>query len=70
MGVIAFVIQVAFANIMPEKVATIISVLVAVLVYSLALLLLGGLTESEILAMPKGRKVVNVLKKFHLLREE
>ena len=70
MGVIAFVIQVAFANIMPEKVATIVSVLVAVIVYSLALLLLGGLTESEILAMPKGRKVVNVLKKFHLLREE
>ena len=34
--------------------ATVIALLVAVLVYAAALLLLGGLTEEEILSMPKG----------------
>ncbi|WP_461810152.1 putative polysaccharide biosynthesis protein [Faecalimonas sp.] len=70
MGVVAFIIQVGLTNIIPEKIATIISVCVAIIVYSLALLLLGGLTENEILSMPKGRKIAQFLKKFHLLREE
>ena len=70
MGVIAFIVQIALTNIIPEKAATIISVCVAVVVYSVALLLLGGLTESEILAMPKGKKLARLLKKVHLLREE
>ena len=70
MGVVAFIVQIALTNIVPEKVATVISVCVAIVIYSLALLLLGGLTENEILAMPKGRKLAGLLKKLHLLREE
>jgi len=40
-----------------------------VVVYCVALLLLGGLTEEEILSMPKGHAIVKFLKKVHLLRE-
>ena len=55
--------------ILPQKLATVITLCLAVVVYCVALLLLGGLTEEEILSMPKGHAIVKFLKKVHLLRE-
>lgn len=70
MGVVALISQMILEIILPPKIATVLTLFVAVIVYGVALLLLGGLTEEEILAMPKGHLLVKVLKKVHLLKEE
>lgn len=69
MGVVALISQMILEIILPQKIATVLTLFVAVIVYGIALLLLGGLTEEEILAMPKGHLLVKVLKKVHLLKE-
>lgn len=69
MGVVALILQLVLQVLIPEKVATVITLCVAVAVYGIALLMLGGLTEDEILAMPKGATLVRLFKKLHLLRE-
>ncbi|MBS6395588.1 MAG: polysaccharide biosynthesis protein [Clostridiales bacterium] len=47
--------------------ATIAACLAAVLVYGIVLLLLKGLTEEELLSFPKGRTLVRIARKIHLL---
>ena len=69
MGVVALISQMILEIILPPKIATVLTLFVAVIVYGVALLLLGGLTEAEILAMPKGHLLVKVFKKLHLLKE-
>ena len=69
MGVVALISQMILEIILPPKIATVLTLFVAVIVYGVALLLLGGLTEEEILAMPKGHLLVKVLKKVHLLKD-
>lgn len=69
MGVVALISQMILEIILPQKIATVLTLFVAVIVYGVALLLLGGLTEEEILAMPKGHLLVKVFKKLHLLKE-
>lgn len=69
MGVVALISQMILEIILPQKIATVLTLFVAVIVYGVALLLLGGLTEEEILAMPKGHLLVKVFKKVHLLKE-
>ena len=69
MGVVALISQMILEIILPQKLATVITLCLAVVVYCVALLLLGGLTEEEILSMPKGHAIVKFLKKVHLLRE-
>ena len=49
-------------------VGIVISILLAVVVYAVALLLFKGLTEAEIRKFPKGYLLVEVAKKFHLLK--
>ncbi len=44
-----------------------ISILLGAIVYALVLLVLKGVDEDEISALPKGRIIVRVLKKIHLL---
>ena len=69
MGVVALISQMILEIMLPQKIATVLTLFVAVIVYGVALLLLGGLTEEEILAMPKGHLLVKVFKKVHLLKE-
>jgi len=47
--------------------ATLAACVVAVLVYGIALLLLKGLKEEELLGFPKGRILVSIAKKIHLM---
>ncbi len=70
MGVISFVIQFVLAIFINGKIATIIAIFVALIAYGVSLLLLGGLTEGEILAMPKGKTIARLLMKLHLLKLE
>lgn len=48
-------------------IATLISIVLSVAFYSIVLLKLKGVTESDILSFPKGETVVRLLKKFGLL---
>lgn len=70
MGVAGFLVHLILDLFIGGRIATIIALLVAVVVYGAALLMLGGLTKEEILNMPKGRLIVNVCKKLHLLKED
>ncbi len=49
------------------KVATVFCIVAAVIIYGFFLLLLRGITEDELRAFPKGRVLVKMLKKVHLL---
>lgn len=46
--------------------STLVSIIVAVIVYCLAAIVTKTITEEELLSMPKGGLIVKVLKKFHL----
>lgn len=50
-----------------NTIATLAACAAAVLVYGIALLLLKGLTEEELLGFPKGRTLVAAAKKLHLM---
>lgn len=50
-----------------NTVATLAACVIAVLVYGIALLLLKGLTEEELLRFPKGQMLVNFAKKIRLM---
>lgn len=51
------------------RIATFVALVVCVLVYGIALLRLGGLTEDEILDMPKGATIISICRKLHLLKD-
>ncbi len=56
-----------YAVLKTNTVATACAMLVAVVVYAVALLLMKGLSEEEIRKFPKGYVLVRYAKKFHLL---
>ena len=68
MGVVVFVLQFVLALVISDAVATVISIVAGVCIYAVSLLAIGGLTEAEILALPKGVKIAAVLQKAHLLK--
>jgi stage V sporulation protein B len=50
-----------------NTIATLAACCVAALAYGISLLLLKGLTEEELAGFPKGRTLVQIAKKFHLM---
>lgn len=69
MGIAAFLsYKGIYLIIKSNAVATIVAIVIAVVVYAVTLLLCKGLTEEEILKFPKGRLLVRVAKKLHLLK--
>ena len=54
MGVIAIVIHLIFELFAGPYIATIIALLAAVATYGVSIVALGGITEEELLGMPKG----------------
>ncbi len=48
--------------------ATILAIVVGAVSYSIILLLIGDLTEKELMSFPKGEFIIKVAKKLHLLR--
>ena len=54
MGVIAIVIHLIFELFAGPYIATIIALLAAVAAYGVSIVALGGITEEELLGMPKG----------------
>lgn len=68
MGASALAVHLLFELFAGTRIATVISLLVAVAVYGVAIVLLGGLTESEMKQMPMGTKLVKVCKKCRLFK--
>lgn len=68
MGIITFLIHLLFELFVGTRIATVIALVVAVSVYGVAIILLGGLTESEMKQMPMGTKLVKVCRKVHLFK--
>lgn len=52
----------------PSKPATILAVILAVIVYFVALLLFRAITKDDINMLPKGNKIAKTLEKHHLIR--
>lgn len=52
---------------MPSVAATLVSIAVAAVIYIILLLLLHTFSENEINMLPKGKKIVTILAKLHLL---
>lgn len=68
MGIAVWLIYRLFIYLLRSNtLATIFAIAAGVLVYAVLLLLLKGLSEQEILRFPKGRTLVSIAKKMHLL---
>ena len=70
MGGAAFVIYFLCNLVISQNVAVIIALIVAVLIYAVSLLKLGGLSSEEILALPKGSTLLSLFRKLYLVKEE
>lgn len=69
MGLATFLVyKGCYAVIKINSVSTVLGILVAVLAYAVALLLLRGMDEEDLMHFPKGAFLVRLAKKFHLLR--
>ena len=64
MGVVVWLVYRLFLYL----IATLVSIVAGVFTYATLLLMLKGLTEQEILRFPKGRTLVKLARKMHLLR--
>lgn len=70
MGIVAFGVYHGLYLLIPvSRLVLLIAIGIAVCVYFAVLLLIGGVSESELKAFPKGMMLVHYAKKFHLLHE-
>ena len=67
MGVVSYVFYLLFRLFLSPRIALLPVMLIAGIVYVVCLFLTKALTETEVLAMPKGHKLVDLFKKFRLL---
>lgn len=69
MGVVVWLVYRLFLYLLRSNlIATLVSIVAGVFTYATLLLMLKGLTEQEILRFPKGRTLVKLARKMHLLR--
>ena len=66
-GVAAYFSEIIFDLVLIQKAATLLSIVVAVIVYFAALLILKAIKREDILQMPKGNKIVKILEKRRLI---
>ena len=68
MGAVTYLVHFIFDLLIGGRfTATFIAILFAVIVYALALLKLGTLSNDDIRALPQGDKILHICKKLHLL---
>ncbi len=68
MGVVTLIVYELLHLILPGWASTLLSILIAVIVYAVLIVRLGGVTEQEILGMPRGRTLVTICRRLHLLK--
>ena len=64
---VAFFVNMLIEGYMPHRVSTIISILVAAVVYIAILLILRTFSAQEVKILPKGEKIAKTLEKLHLI---
>ena len=69
MSVCSYAIYLGINCIIPEKVATIIAIGTAVIIYALAIITLKIFTKEEIFMIPYGQKIYRVLEKIGIYKE-
>lgn len=67
MGCAILIVYFATALILPKKLATIVTIAVAVIVYVVSLIKIGALTKDEIIALPKGKMLLKLFQQLHLI---
>ena len=70
MWICAYAVYLVLYSIHPGNMVTLISILVAVLVYTLAIIALKVFTKEEILMIPYGQKICRVLEKIGVYKNE
>lgn len=63
----AYFSHIFFDNLVGGRIATILAIVVAVVIYVIALLILRTFTASEVKFLPKGEKIAKLLEKYHLM---
>ena len=66
-GVAAFLSHRLFDTLIGGRIATVISIIFAALIYAICLLLFRVLTKDDINMLPKGKKFVKILEKYRLI---
>lgn len=66
MGICSYYIYILLSGIISIKVATILAIIMAVIIYLLAVVTLKIFSKEEILSLPMGEKICNVLKKIKI----
>ncbi len=66
MAIISYASYIATKLFMPDKIATVIAIFIAVIVYAIAIIALKIFKKEEILMLPKGDKILAILKKIHV----
>jgi len=66
MGVCSYYIYILFSGIIVEKLATIVAIIAAVIIYILAIFALKVFSKEEILTLPMGNKICKVLEKLKI----
>ena len=59
--------EIFFDMFFKQRIATILAVVTAIVVYLIALLLLKAIKREDVLQMPKGNKIVKILEKRKLI---
>lgn len=57
-----------FSHVINYKIATIIAIVIAIIVYGVSLLLTGAVTKDDFTAVPKLKKVADILEKYRLIK--
>lgn len=70
MAVCSYAIYLGINSIITEKLATIISIGMAIVIYALAIVALKVFTKEEIYMIPYGQKIYRLLEKFGIYKEE
>ena len=66
MAICSYFIYLTLTGIIAEKLATILAIISAVIIYVLAIIVLKVFTKKEITMMPKGDKICNILEKLKI----
>lgn len=70
MGICSYAVYFLMGGIESGKIATIISILIAIVVYTIAVLVLKIFTKEEIFMIPYGQKLYKILEKFGIYKKE
>ena len=66
MGICSYTLYLLLKGIISGRLATIVSILFAVIVYVLAVLALKIYNKDDIYMLPKGKKIYNILEKLKI----